>query len=87
MPEIAPVGSFHHGRYRRFSIGRLRTDVLTLEEGIWLSIGLIFGWLAAKTTFLWVLAIPIVLLLVFAFEKVYAQKYGVRTIHGRKVGG
>ncbi len=86
MPEIAPVGSFHHNRYQKSARGRLRTDVLTFEEGLWLVIGLIFGWLAAKTTFFWVAAVPIAILLVLAFEKIYAQKYGLRTIHGRKVG-
>ena len=86
MPEIAPVGSFHHRRYQKSTRGRLRTDVITFEEGLWLTIGLIFGWLAAKTTVFWVAIVPVVILLVLGFEKIYAQKYGLRTIHGRRTG-
>jgi len=86
MPEIAPVGSFFQQRYNRFSKGRLRTEIITLEEIFWLVIGLSFGWMAAKTTSIWVLAIPAVLLAVWIFEQLYAKKYGLRTVHGRKVG-
>jgi hypothetical protein len=86
MPEIAPVGSFFHKRYSQFSRGRLRTEIVTLEEALWLTLGLAFGWMAAKQTKLWIIIIPIVLLIVFIYEQLYAKKYGLRTIHGRKVG-
>lgn len=86
MPEIAPVGSFFHQRYSRYSRGRLRTEIITLEESFWLVLGLLFGVLAVKTSSSWLLIIPIVLLAVWIFEKLYAKKYGMRTIHGRRVG-
>jgi hypothetical protein len=86
MPEIAPVGSFFQQRYNRFSKGRLRTEIVTLEEALWLVLGLAFGWMAAKTTAIWIAVIPVALLIIWIFEQLYAKKYGLRTIHGRRVG-
>jgi len=80
-PKIAPPGSFFHKRHQKFSMGRLRIEVLTFEEAGWLIIGLLFGWMAGKGMKLIVLMIPAVLFIVWVYEKWYASKHGLRFIH------
>jgi hypothetical protein len=80
-PKTAPPGSFFHRRHQKFTQGRLRTEILTLEEAAWLIIGLTFGWFAAKTTNIILILIPIILLVVWVYEQWYASKYGLRYIH------
>jgi len=81
-PHVARSDSFWHKRHQKYVSGRLRKDVLTLEESAWLIIGLIFGWFIGKGMNLFLLVIPATLFLVWIYEHYYAKKYGTRTIHG-----
>jgi hypothetical protein len=80
-PKTAPPGSFFHRRHQKFSQGRLRTEILTMEELAWLVIGLSFGWFAAKGTGVILIFIPLVLFIVWIYEQWYASRYGLRFIH------
>jgi hypothetical protein len=80
-PPIAPPGSFFHKRHQKFIQGRLRTDIITLEEMAWLVIGLAFGFFAAKGLNILLIFLPLVLFIAWAYEKWYASKYGLRFIH------
>ena len=65
----------------KFSQGRLRTEILTLEEAAWLVIGIAFGWLAVRGASVLLLILPLVLFIVWAYEQWYAAKHGLRFIH------
>lgn len=80
-PKIAPQGSFHQKRHEEYTRGRLRTDILTIEEAAWLIIGLAFGWFAGKGASILLIIIPLVMFLVWVYERGYASKYGLRFIH------
>lgn len=82
MVEARP-GSFHHRYYERTRRGRLRKDIITFEEAIWLIIGLFFGWFVGHGATVLLLLVPAVLFVVWVYEYIYAKKYGVRTVHGK----
>lgn len=84
-PRKPKPGSFWHKRHARYTRGRLRTEIITAEETAWLIIGLIFGWFAGRGAPAFILLIPIIMIIVWIYEQNYAQKYGVRTIHGKLV--
>lgn len=81
QPQIAPSGSFHHKRHQVHTRGRLRTEIITLEEALWLAVGLTFGWFAGKGANILLLLIPIILFVVWLYEQWFASKYGLRFIH------
>jgi len=82
---MAMKKDFHALRHERFTRGRLRKEILTLEEGLWLIIGLLFGWLAGAVWGPFVLFIPLIIFVVWIYEEFYARKYGLFTIHGKKI--
>jgi hypothetical protein len=81
-PKTAKSGSFWHKRHQKYTSGRLRKDIITFEEALWLIVGLVFGWFVGKGMSLFFLIIPAVLFLVWVYEFYYAKNYGIRTIHG-----
>lgn len=64
----------------------MRTEILTFEELMWLIIGLGFGWFAGKGANILLVLIPLVLFIVWAYERWYASKYGLRFIHNVPAG-
>jgi hypothetical protein len=80
-PRTAPPGSFFHKRHQKFSQGRLRTEILTLEEAAWLVIGISFGWFAARGASVILILLPLILFIAWAYEQWYAAKHGLRYIH------
>jgi len=82
---MAKKKTWHEKRFNIYTKGRARDKLITLEEGIWLILGIIFGWFAGKGASVLILAIPIVLFLVFTFEYFYLKKYGKRGIHGKRI--
>jgi len=65
--------------------GRLRKEIISIEEAAWLIIGLIFGWFVGRGATILLLLIPIIIFIVYFYEYVYAQKYGHYTMYGKKV--
>jgi hypothetical protein len=59
----------------------LRTEILTLEEALWLIIGLSFGWFAAKGINVILILLPLILFIAWIYEQWYAAKHGLRYIH------
>lgn len=64
---------------------RLRKEVLTFEETIWLAIGLIAGWLIAKGFSIFFLLIVLIVFLAFIYEEFYAKKYGLFNVFGERI--
>jgi len=85
-PKIAQPGSFHHKRHEAYAQGRLRTNIITIEEAIWLVIGLTFGWLAGEGAKALLILIPLILFVVWVYEQAYASKYGLRFINNAPAG-
>jgi len=80
-PKIAQPGSFHHKRHETYTQGRLRIDIITFEEAMWLIIGLAFGWFAGAGAKVLLLLIPLMIFIIWAYEKWFASRYGLRYIH------
>lgn len=77
--------TWHEKRFDVYTKGRARDKLITLEEGIWLALGLVFGWVAGKSTSWLVLLIPLVLFAVYSIEYAYFKKHGKLGIHGKKM--
>jgi len=80
-PKTAPPGSFFHKRHQKHVQGRLRTEILTIEELAWLIVGLAFGFFAGKGAQIFLVLIPLILFIAWAYEQWYASRYGLRFIH------
>lgn len=77
------AGSFWHKPHRKY---RRRIDIITIEEFAWLAIGILSGWLIGQGLILLILVIPLALFALFIYEKhIYASRYGLRTIAGKKI--
>lgn len=68
-----------HRRYR------LRKEVLTFEEAIWLAIGIITGYLIAKGFSILLLILVIAIFAAFVYEEHYARKHGLFNIFGERM--
>ena len=63
-----------HRKYRE------HTEIITIEEAIWLFVGLGFGWLAAIGMYPMVLLIPVVLFIAYAWAKNHKKKHGKHNV-------
>lgn len=77
--------SWHEKRYEIYTKGRARNQLITLEESIWLVLGIIFGWFAGKGASVLILLIPLVLFGVYVYEWIYLKRYGKYGIHGKRM--
>lgn len=77
--------TWHEKRFDVYTKGRARDKLITLEESIWLVLGIVFGWFAGKGATILILLIPVVLLCVYSFEYAYFRKHGKRGIHGKRI--
>ena len=64
---------------------RLRKEVLSIEEAVWLIIGLIAGYLIAKGISALLLIVIAVIFIAFVYEEFYARKHGLFNVFGERV--
>jgi len=64
---------------------RLRKEVITFEEAIWLTIGILTGWLIAKGFSFLLLLFVIIVFIAFVYEEFYARKHGLFNVFGERI--